>query len=99
MIYWPTKAPSDEIDYGMAWGPTLGELGDPPPTIIEIGTSWQVVSGDVDILASVINADGQGTVVRLGGGTDGSEAILRNIIKLSDGQSLHEEAFIKVRAL
>lgn len=94
MIYWPTKAPSDEIDYGMGWGPTLGELGDPPPTIIS--ATWTVREGNVTIGANVVDADGRGTVVRVVGGSANTEAILRCVVTLSDGQVLHEDAFIKI---
>lgn len=99
MIYWPSKAPADAIDFGMAWGPFLSELGTPPPTILSTpgGSVWTVRSGDVNIVASVVDADGRGTEVRLTGGTDGTEAILRNQVTLSDGQSFHEDAFIKIR--
>lgn len=97
MIYWPTKAPTDVIDYGMGWGPTLGELGDPPPTIEVVGTSWSILSGDVSIITSAVDGDGRGTVVRVAGGTADTEAILRNVVTLSDGQVLHEDAFLKIR--
>jgi hypothetical protein len=95
MIYWPTKAPGDSIDYGMDWGPTLSKLGDPSITL----SAWAVVSGDVTIPANTIAAGSRGTVARVAGGTDGTEAIVRNTVTLSDGQILHEEAFIKIRAL
>lgn len=95
MIYWPTKAPGDSIDYGMDWGPTLSKLGDPTITL----SVWAVVSGDVTLPVHTINAGGRETVVRVAGGTDGSEAIVRNTVTLSDGQTIHEEAFLKIRAL
>lgn len=96
MIYWPTKGPADSIDFGAGWGTFLSLLGDPPPTII--ASDWTVISGDVTIDAQVIDSDGRGTEVRVVGGTDGTEYILRNQVTLSDGQSFHERAFGKIRA-
>lgn len=95
MIYWPTKAPSDTIDYGLDWGPTLSKLDD--PTIV--GSEWTIVSGNVTVPSNTIAAGSRGTVARVAGGTDGTEAILRNSVTLSDGQVIHEEAFLKIRAL
>lgn len=95
MIYWPTKAPGDSIDYGMDWGPTLSKMGD--PTIVS--SAWTVVSGSVTLPVAAIQAGSRGTLVRVAGGTDGSEAIVRNTITLSDGEVIHEEAFLKIRAL
>lgn len=94
MIYWPTKAPADLKDFGAAWGPFLSKLSSPPPTITV--SVWSVRSGDVFIQAQVIDPNGRGTECRVGGGTDGTEAILRNQVTLSDGQSFHEDAFIKI---
>jgi hypothetical protein len=95
MIYWPTKAPGDSIDYGMDWGPTLSKMDDLTIT----NSEWAVVSGDVTLPANAIAAGSRGTIVRVADGTDGSEAIVRNTVTLSDGQTIHEEAFIKIRAL
>lgn len=94
MIYWPTKGPSDVIDYGMNWAPTLARLGDPTITV----STWTLVSGNVVIGPDSIDADSRGTEVRISAGTDGTDAVLRNTVTLSDGQVLHEEAFVKVRA-
>lgn len=94
MIYWPTKAPSDQIDYGMDWGPTLSRMGNPTITV----STWALVSGDVAIGASTIDGDGRGTEVRITGGTDATDAVVRNTVTLSDGQVLHEEAYLKIRA-
>jgi len=94
MIYWPTKGPSDVIDYGMDWGPTLSRIGN--PTISN--SVWALVSGDVTIGASSIDADGRGTEVRISAGTNGTDAVVRNTITTSDGQTVHEEAFVKIRA-
>lgn len=100
MIYWPTKGPLDAVDFGASWGPFLSELSDPPPEILSTpgGSVWTVRSGDVSILASVVDDDGRGTEVRVSGGTPGTEYILRNQVVLSDGQSFHEDAFGKVSA-
>lgn len=96
MIYWPSKAPADAIDYGMAWGPTLSKLDpDTPPTIIV--SDWSVLVGDVTVQAQVIDEAGRGTTVRVVGGTNNTEAVLRNQVTLSDGQSIHEDAFIRIR--
>lgn len=95
MIYWPTKAPTDSIDYGMDWGPTLSKMGDPSI----VSSSWAVVSGNVTLGPDAIAAGSRETLVRVSGGTDGSEAIVRNIITLSDGEIIHEEAFLKIKAL
>lgn len=94
MIYWPTKGPSDQIDYGMDWGPTLSRLDDPTISV----SNWTLVSGDVTIGVAGIAADGRSTEVRISGGTDATEAVVRNTVTLSDGQVLHEEALVKVRA-
>lgn len=93
MIYWPTKAPAEIIDYGMDWGPTLSRLND--PTISE--SAWALVSGDVVIGVSSIDANGRGTRVRISGGTDATAAVIRNTVTLSDGQVLTEEAYLKIR--
>lgn len=100
MIYWPSKSPLDVVDFGASWGPFLSKLGDPPPTILSTpgGSTWEVLEGDVTILASVVDNDGRGTEVRVSGGTAGTEYILRNQVTLSDGQSFHEDAFGRVRA-
>jgi hypothetical protein len=94
MIYWPTKAPSDSIDYGMDWGPTLSKMGD--PTIVT--SNWAVVSGTVTLPAKAIAAGSRETLVRVAGGTDGTEAIVKNTVTLSDGQIIHEDAFLKIKA-
>lgn len=100
MIYWPSKGPADIIDFGASWGPFLSLLADPPPTILTTpgGSTWQVISGDVSILANVVDGDARGTEVRVSGGTAGTEYVLRNQVVLSDGQSFHEDAFGKIRA-
>jgi len=97
IVYWPDKDPSAELDYGMSWGPTLGQLGDPPPTIIS--SNWLVVSGNVTIGANVVDSDGRGTVVRVVGGSDGTEAMLKNIVTLSDGQVIPAYAHVNIRSL
>lgn len=94
MIYWPTKTPGAAIDYGADWGPTLSKLGD--PTIVS--SVWSLISGDVTIGVSGISGGAQETLVRISGGTDGTEAIVKNTVTLSDGQILDEKAFLKIRA-
>lgn len=94
MIYWPTKDPAATIDYGMDWGPTLSRLDD--PTISS--STWNLISGDVVPGSDSVDADGRGTQVRISGGTDGTDAIVQNVVTLSDGQILEEEAYIKVRS-
>lgn len=101
MIYWPDKGPADVTDFGMSWGPFLSKLDeDNPPTILTTpgGSTWSVISGDVSILANVVDGDARGTEVRISGGTAGTEYIVRNQVTLSDGQSFHEDAFGKIRA-
>lgn len=95
MIYWASKAPADIVDYGASWGPFLSKLSDPPPTIAS--SVWSVLEGDVTIQAQVIDPDLRGGEVRIAGGTDGSEAIVRQQVTLSDGQSFHEDAFLRIR--
>lgn len=94
MIYWPTKTPATEIDYGMDWAPTLSLLGDPTITF----STWAVLSGDVTTSATGIDPDGKGTGVRVSNGTSGTDAILENTVTLSDGEILTEKAYLKIRA-
>lgn len=94
MIYWPTKTPAEVMDYGMNWGPTLSELGDPTIT----GSAWAVLSGDVTLTGDSIDADNRGTQVRVNGGTDATDAVVQNTVTLSDGEVLTEKAYIKIRS-
>lgn len=94
MIYWPTKSPAEIIDFGMDWAPTLSKLDDPTIT----GSVWAVASGDVVLGATSIDADNRGTQVRLSGGTDGTDSIVKNTVTLSNGDVLEEKAYLKVRS-
>lgn len=95
MIYWPTKSPTEVIDYGMNWAPTLSLLTGSPTIVSQ---TWTIVSGNVTLGAQSIDADGKGTNVRVSAGTDGTEAIVKNTVTLSDGQIIDENAFVKIRA-
>ena len=92
MIYWPTKAPAEIVDYGANWAPTLSRLGD--PTITD--STWELVSGDAVIGLDTVAADGRSTAVRISGGTDGVDSVFRNTVTLSDGQVLNTEAYLQV---
>jgi hypothetical protein len=92
VIYWPTKTPDAEIDYGADWAPTLSRVGD--ATIAD--SDWTRLSGDAVIgVASFTDTE---TSVRISAGTDGIDSIFENTVTLSDGQILTEKAYLKVRA-
>lgn len=92
MIYWPSKAPADIVDVGADWTPTLAKLG----TQTIVGQNWVRLQGDANIIASTIEVGAKGTKARVSGGTVGTETVWRNYVSLNDGQTLHEDAYMKV---
>lgn len=96
MIYWPDKAPSDNVDLGADWSPTLAKLGD--KTILS--SVWVRRSGTAvaSNQAIIPGPGGRKTGVRIGGGLPGTFSVFRNTVTLNDGQIVHEDAMIKVLA-
>ena len=95
MIYWPRKTPGVNTDYSLNWGPTLARLNNPTITI----STWSILRGDCTLGISSSDADGRGTQVRIGGGTEGSTCVIQNRITLSDGEILTGEALLEVKTV
>jgi len=91
MQYWPSKIAAGAYDMGLDWAPALAELGDLTIT----GSTWSIISGDV--VLSNFSFTTTKTAVRVSAGTAGSEAVVRNLVTLSNGEKYHEDAFLKVR--
>jgi hypothetical protein len=82
------KTPTEVKDYGVNWAPYLG-------TGVTIATSdWEVPAGITEDSSDI---DALATVVRLSGGTAGTDYTLTNTIVTSAGETLVRAIEVRVR--
>lgn len=92
MIYWPTRDPDASLVYGIDWSPTLAKLGDANI----IASEWTVQQGSA--VLSDTTFSNKTASVRVSGGVEGEETVLKNVVFLSIGGSITEYTFQKVEA-
>lgn len=82
------KQPGETKKYGGDWRATLARY----TGVTITASSWSLVPGSDGALAigaAAINSAGDQTSVLLSGGTAGTVYTLKNVVTLSDGQTLH----------
>jgi IMP cyclohydrolase len=90
MQYWPSKTAPSATDRGLNWAPALSKLGDPHIT----ASIWTLLSGNV-VLSNGSFTNTQANI-RVSAGSPHSEAVARNTVTLSNGETYSEDAFIKI---
>jgi hypothetical protein len=83
------KGPTDELPYRMDWGPFLNPLGDAVLT-----SAWD--AGGLDAAGEAIEPGGQGTTLRLSGGTAGVTYTVSNTVTTTGGRTVKRSFKVRV---
>lgn len=94
MIYWPQKDPGVSLVFGVDWAPSLRALADDE---IITDSAWEVVSGSVTFGSEYF--DDTTTAIRISGGVDDEEQILRNTITTNNANTIVTLCYMLVKDL